>query len=727
MYLKSIEMVGFKSFAKKSQLSFTTPVTGIVGPNGSGKSNVTEGFRFVLGEQSMKTMRSKKTEDLIFNGSDKVSRSNRASVKLVFDNRKKIFDIDYEEVILERIVHRDSSSEYLLNGSSVRLKDITELLANAHIGASGHHIISQGETDRILNVTPKERKAMLEDALGLKVFQHKKREAERKLEKVEENIKEAETLRREIKPHLRFLQKQVEKIEKAHEMRVELVGLYKEYFAEEATHIEVLARKIDAELPPIESQIHEAIQKRDHAATRVGELKNSVGEHPELARLEQERREVRTDKDELSRSIGNIEGQIRSLESLQNQKQKDVPADHAQAIHHEVAEHIEMALQSEDIGQIKGALESIKSAMGRLFGAGRPAEDSGLAAKIVPLHEERAQLENSMTALVAREESIEDAIREIQDTATREQTDLRDAERAVFEMKEALNVLERDKERLMRDQETLRRDRTAYDEERQEASVLVGEEALRFEQVPAVSVSREDQEARRKVIERIKIRLEDSGAASGEDIMHEFRQVEERDQFLEREITDLEKSATSLNELIAELETELYESFEKGVTKVNKEFQELFAIMFGGGTARLELVKEVKKGEDEIDLGDEETEIEEGVEIAISLPRKKIRGLQMLSGGERALTSIALLFALSQVNPPPFLILDETDAALDEANSRRYGDMIERLSQHSQLIVVTHNRETMSRAGVLYGVTMGGDGASQLLSVAFEEAVKVAK
>jgi chromosome segregation protein len=120
-------------------------------------------------------------------------------------------------------------------------------------------------------------------------------------------------------------------------------------------------------------------------------------------------------------------------------------------------------------------------------------------------------------------------------------------------------------------------------------------------------------------------------------------------------------------------------------------------------------------------------ETEEGVDIEIALPHKKIKGLMMLSGGERALTSIALLFAISQVNPPPFVILDETDAALDEANSRKYGDMVESLAGHSQLIVITHNRETMSRAGMLYGITMGKDAISKLLSVGFEDAVAVAK
>jgi chromosome segregation protein len=156
--------------------------------------------------------------------------------------------------------------------------------------------------------------------------------------------------------------------------------------------------------------------------------------------------------------------------------------------------------------------------------------------------------------------------------------------------------------------------------------------------------------------------------------------------------------------------------------------------MFGGGSASLAVVKEKKLrrlsaedlSEEEND-NNEDLETEEGVEITIALPHKRIKGLHMLSGGERALTSIALIFAMSQVNPPPFLILDETDAALDEANSRRYGDMIETLARRSQLILITHNRETMSRAGVLYGVTMGSDGASKLLSVKFEEAVAVAK
>src|SRR5512140_3004243 len=119
--LKSLELSGFKSFAKKTELDFKSKVTAIVGPNGSGKSNVAEAFRFALGEQSIKSMRGKRGEDLIWNGSTEVSRSNRASVKLVFDNTKNLFSMDFDEVVIERVVNRDGGNEYYLNGSLVRL------------------------------------------------------------------------------------------------------------------------------------------------------------------------------------------------------------------------------------------------------------------------------------------------------------------------------------------------------------------------------------------------------------------------------------------------------------------------------------------------------------------------------------------------------------------------------------------------------------------------------
>ena len=214
-------------------------------------------------------------------------------------------------------------------------------------------------------------------------------------------------------------------------------------------------------------------------------------------------------------------------------------------------------------------------------------------------------------------------------------------------------------------------------------------------------------------MERLKIRYEELGGSGGEELVKEYNETSERDAFLERELADLKTSESSLREMIEELEERLDSEFQKGIDKINQEFQRFFELLFSGGSGRLEVVDGIEE--------------DSGIDIDISLPRKRVKGLGMLSGGERALTSIALIFAMSQVNPPPFIILDETDAALDEANSKKYGDMIEQLSRHSQLILITHNRETMSRAGVIYGVTMGRGGASRLLSIAFDEAVSVAK
>ncbi|HDH03978.1 MAG TPA: hypothetical protein ENH22_00460 [Candidatus Campbellbacteria bacterium] len=191
---------------------------------------------------------------------------------------------------------------------------------------------------------------------------------------------------------------------------------------------------------------------------------------------------------------------------------------------------------------------------------------------------------------------------------------------------------------------------------------------------------------------------------------------------------DLRKASESLAGILKELEEKIDSDFKSGIEKINKEFQIFFTSMFGGGRAELKVtVSKTKKNhkEDNPELEeseDEEMNQDEGVDVSIILPQKRISSLDALSGGERALSSIALLFAVSQVNPPPFLVLDETDAALDEANSQKYGKMLQNLSKRTQLILITHNRETMNQAGVIYGVTMGSDSISKLFSIKFIEA-----
>src|SRR5574344_941606 len=323
MTLKSIELIGFKSFGKKSIVNFTTPVTCIVGPNGSGKSNIVEAIRFVLGEQSMKSLRGKGGVDLIFKGSKHLSSSNRAQVAITFDNSYKIFSftnsglrvsLDYNEITIGREVFADGSNKYTINKTEVRLKDIVDLLASVNIGSSGHHIISQGEADRVLNASNKERRSMIEDALGLRVYQYRIKEAERKLEKTILNIKEVQSLRREIAPHLAFLKKQVQIIEKSREMREELREMYRSYLSIEGTYIKKEEARLIKRSLELGSEKSEIELKLQDIENQKSENKAEGIYKAEILENENKVSNIRVDKNELIRKLGRIEGIIEGIE-----------------------------------------------------------------------------------------------------------------------------------------------------------------------------------------------------------------------------------------------------------------------------------------------------------------------------------------------------------------------------------------------------------------------------
>jgi len=737
--LKRLEIAGFKSFAKKTVLDFSSSVTSIVGPNGSGKSNVAEAFRFALGEQSMKSMRGKRSEDLIFSGSHSAPRANRAAVAIVFDNRPqggtRPFKLDFDEVVIERAVFRDGSSEYLLNGSKVRLRDVQELLAAANIGETGHHIISQGEADRVLLASAKERRALLEDALGLKAFEFKKQEAERKLVRTEENAREVESLRREIAPHVRFLAKQVEKLDRAEDLRKELVSAAQTYCAIEDAYVR--SERTDAL-----AQQKAAQGRADAANAELAGYEHQDADDAENAkRLSVVQEAERTldrilrERGELARELGRVEGALESAEQRAEDAKRE---EYVKVSRKELAELAKEAQAQANLSEqtpapaLHAALVSLRNMFAVFFKRYATEGDDYLQVdetEKIALTEKRDALNARIAGLGAEEEKARHARDRARQEVVAEGETGREVKHRILELAgekaQAESEVSRQQGRLAELvllEEELNRDRA-------EVLALAGSEAASF--VPLDTAPAEDrrvQEDRKRNLERLKIRLEEAGG-TGEDVRREYKEASEREAFLARELEDLTKSAASLRTLLADLDAELSKQFVEGLAKVNQSFGEFFTILFGGGGARLTL-EELSVARDVEEEDEEETPVQSGkpgIEITVNLPKKKVQSLVQLSGGERALTSIALIFAMSQVNPPPFLILDETDAALDEANSRRYADMIESLAKKSQLVVVTHNRETMSRAGILYGVTMSSDGISKLLSVKFEEAVAVAK
>ena len=229
MYLKRIEISGFKSFAAKTTLDFLPScslakngkncgITAIVGPNGSGKSNVADAVRWAMGEQSLKNIRGKKSEDVIFAGSGKKAQLGSAKVSLFFDNSDKRIPIEFEEVVITRKVYRSGEGEYFINNSKVRLVDIADLLAKAGVGQRSYCIINQGMADAVLNASPAERRVILEEAAGVKPYQLKKERSSRKLDSTRQNLARVADLTKEIAPHLRVLKRQSEKAKKGEDV-----------------------------------------------------------------------------------------------------------------------------------------------------------------------------------------------------------------------------------------------------------------------------------------------------------------------------------------------------------------------------------------------------------------------------------------------------------------------------------------------------------------------------
>jgi chromosome segregation protein len=210
-----------------------------------------------------------------------------------------------------------------------------------------------------------------------------------------------------------------------------------------------------------------------------------------------------------------------------------------------------------------------------------------------------------------------------------------------------------------------------------------------------------------------------------EAIVKEAEETEKRHAFLADQIEDLEKASADLKNLLKDLDFKIRHEFNTALEKINSELQSFVKLMFGGGRAELKLESRQAVKPEAAETGDvsvpvvveEDEEIRPGIEIDVVLPKKKIKGLEVLSGGERSLLSIAILFALISISSPPFLVLDEVDAALDERNARRFGELLKNYAKQTQFVIITHNRATMEAADVLYGVTMGDDGASRVVSL----------
>ncbi len=724
MQLKRLELVGFKSFAQKTVLDFPVGITAIVGPNGSGKSNVIDAIRWLLGERDAKNIRGAKAEDLIFAGTPQRPRMGLAQATMIFDNSDHFFPVDYSEVSVSRKVTRDGTSEYFLNEAPVRLKDLVDFFAKARLGTRGLTIVNQGNSDIFVRATPKERRAMVEEVLGLRQYQLKKHEAERKLISTKFNLEKVKAMIDELTPHLRLLRRQAAKWEKQADVEKELRELEGRYFGGRLFDIEKDLKDLEPQLATLDKEINDKRQELKGLQAELGKVEKSGPKGDQhFQDFKKKQQDFLNKKSILQKDIGRLEAQ---MEFLVNQPKSEMKAAEAVKLLEETREKIGEALAENDLAGLKAILRELSDRIERVLSVGADNRDGKVK-----------ELEKSKEKLFADLAAVDSELSQLTGLEDKLAEDLRGFNavfKKAFELVEAkkdeIQKLENEKNRLLFDKERV-------NIRRQELHNLAMQASRKLSDFSARELTGGEDlaELEKKMF---KLRAELAGIGDLDPaLVKEAQDTEARYNFLSGQMEDLDKASDDLKTLIENLDEKIHNEFTSALGSINDEFDKYFKVMFGGGKASLKLVKEEPKqvlpedevnmenasdeGEDSLGDEDEDHKVDHGgLEVTINIPRKKISGLEMLSGGEKSLVSIAALFALISVSPPPFLVLDEVDAPLDERNARRFSDLIKDFSKKSQFLLVTHNRATMEAASVMYGVTMGDDGTSRVLSLKLE-------
>jgi len=886
MYLEKLEIQGFKSFAKKTVLEFPDKVnsskgiTGIVGPNGSGKSNVADAIRWVLGEQSIKTLRGKKSQDVIFSGSDKKARLGFAEASLYLNNQDKQADIDYTELIITRRVYQSGEGEYFINNNKARLADIQLLLAKANFGQRTYSIIGQGMADSVLSASLAERKELFDEAVGVKQFQIKREQALNKFKATRENLAQTQLTLNELEPRLRSLSRQVKRLEKREEIEKELKDLELNYFSQiwqalnrkeveiqkEKGNLEKFYLNLDKEISQIQNKINEfsaessrqvVFEKIQNEYNNLVSQKNSLLSDQAIlkAKLNMElEKQGQTNiiwlskrSEELQIQIENFKQQISELEDLYNKEQTNLKSkeislqsinqrlENVKAELNKIQKTVQLPFEAEkelelifkeqqdlvsqlakvekveELQAIKNSAREISQKLAVYLEKLKSAKKQGsenlqsLQSQLETLTNQKNDLSLELTEANLNQNSKQEKITNLNQEITRAKAEQESISKEISlsqikpENKNELN------QRIDKDLKELAVKIADLDNKIKEQSVKISQFNLEEQnkKETLISLQKEFQEKQSQInqysqqinqlnielakystkkedleseirqeeldlklvekhsaqlelsedlvyqkIQQLKRQIEIIGGID-EETMNEYKEIKERFDFLKTQSDDLEQAITSLEKIIEDLDATIKEQFDKAFKEINKEFQKYFKILFNGGQAELLKVsaEEIKKEESssalegatedmekeeegilvqadkfEKRIKEREKESYSGIEIKATPPGKKIKAINMLSGGERALTSIALICAIIYNNPSPFIVLDEVDAALDEANSERFDHILNELAHKTQFIVITHNRVTMHYAHVLYGVTMGDDGISKLLSIKLADA-----
>ncbi len=755
MYLRSITLKGFKSFPERARLEFSPGVSVIVGPNGSGKSNITDAVLWALGEQSPVAVRGASMQDVISAGGKGVGQRRLAEVEVVIDNSEGRAATEFSEIAVRRSLDRSGEGGYRLNGARCRLVDVVEVLSDANLGREMHSVISQGRVESIVHSKPRERRLLVEEAAGLGKHRKRRRRAELKLRAARENLDRALDLEREARARLRPLKRQAQAAELGARIEREELGLRGRLVAEElrfgadrAAAAEQAAEKARASRTEVEERLAAVSERRRAAeerfAARDRERTQAWGLLTRL-RAEQERLAVRAAsltarEAEFSAGLEALRAELGPL-TLDVGATGGAPVERARKLEEELGE-IEAGLAGATEGLDRArAAESSESARESALGAVRSGAEravrharraEGLLGErhrealrvrlsageelLSELRDAAASIELAGAAIRARVERTEGQVVGGEGDGDAIAEEMRACSQREFELQAEMKAAADELTKTEVEAAHLGDRRVEAAKELASIAERLGE-ALGPAEQPLTEEERADTDRRLERLERRRAQIGPVNPLAE----REYEEAREHVEGLESQREDTERAMRELETLIHDIDREIERAFEETFEATARNFEEMVEHLFPGGRGRLRRVRlhpvrDAGESDEEESGGDQEEREELGVEIEVAPAGKSTRKLSLLSGGEKSLVALAFVFAVFLARPCPFYILDEVEAALDDANIDRFLQLVRRFSDRAQFIVVTHQKRTMDAADVLYGVSMGGDGVTRVVS-----------
>ena len=509
MLIKRVVIQGFKTFAKKTEFVFDPGVTAIVGPNGSGKSNVSDAIRWCLGEQSFSLLRSKKTSDIIFSGSDQKSRLGMAQVTVTLDNSAGEMPVDFAEVEITRRAYRDGDNEYLINGQRVRLQDITELLSPSGLGKRTYALIGQGLIDRMLSMSPEELRTLFEEAAGITAYQMKRASALRRLEASEQNLTRVQDIIAEISPRLGYLRRQAERAREREQIAGDLRDLLHDWYGYH-WHTTLHQYGVDsAQAEALRSRVETHRHKLavisagiEHNRERQAALRAQLGE---LHRLSSG---LHSQAEQTGRQTAVSQERLRQVTARAEEARQEAAALHLQ--HDALAERIARA--REEITEYAAAVRERQTQVESLQAAvsHRQQARERLQQAVTTARRELVEAQSRLDQLDSRRQQIAERSAQIIEEEAAQETGRRNAAVQVFELSAELEATEMRLSAIEGEiAETAQRQRDA------EASIAQLRQALEESQTRRRHAERESDRLQTRHDLLSRLREEGAGYASG--------------------------------------------------------------------------------------------------------------------------------------------------------------------------------------------------------------------